>query len=62
MDDPRCWTLREITEDLTIPQMTALWFKDEAEGWQTISGPEAIDILRRKAKTQVEDSQNSRTR
>lgn len=44
------WTPRQISEDMTIPQIVALWMKDEAEGWRTVSSAEAMAILRRNAE------------
>lgn len=42
------WTPRQISEDITIPQMVGLWLKDEAEGWSTVGLGEALAWARKK--------------
>lgn len=44
------WTPRQVCQEITIPQLTAIFLKDAAEGKRPVSLEEGIELLRQRAR------------
>lgn len=48
MMEARNWTPKQISEEISIPQLVGLFFADEADGWATVGREGALAWARKK--------------